>query len=152
MILDELMSIELIDFEVDVHTKKDVFDYIGSVLKEKEYIKDKAIFIADLYKREAMDSTNLIDHIAIPHSKSETIIKSSISLLRFKEEVDWEDGKDTVKVVFVIAVSPHEENITHLEAIASLATMLMEEDFVDILLKSNDKQEILNYIKQEIGG
>ncbi len=152
MIIDELLREEFIDLNLNVSSKQQFFESVATSLLEKKCIEDTKLFIEDLYVREEIESTNLIDKIAIPHSKTEVIKKSSISLYRFKEEIDWEDNKDNVKVAFVIAVSPHQKNITHLEAIAALATLLMEEDFVSLLLTSTSKKEIINYIKSEIGG
>lgn len=152
MILDELMSFDLINLDLNVATKDEFFQFVASELDAKKFIENKLLFIQDLYKREEVESTNLIDQIAIPHSKSDTIMKSSISLYRFHNKVNWEDQKEHVKVAFVLAVSPHEQNVTHLEAIAALASQLMEEEFVELLLQSNDKKDILNYIKEEIGG
>lgn len=150
MKLSELMSVNIVDLNMDVKTKKRAIRKIAKMLDDDDRINCKHGFIKDVYKREEMESTNMGVGIAIPHSKADAIKKSSVALARLKNAISWEDGGEKVKIIFLLAVSPNDEGVAHLEVISKVATLLMEDDFLDFLNNTDDAQKLIDEISRRI--
>lgn len=152
MKLENIMNVNLIDLNLDASTKLEAITKIGETLLQYHRILNLEKFIEDVYQRETIESTNLVFGIAIPHCNSNNNNKSSVSLVRMVNSVDWEDGKENVKIIFLLSVAPNQEGVSHLEVIAGIATLLIEDDFNELILNTNNKESILQYISNELGG
>lgn len=65
---------------------------------------------ADLWAREAVFSTGLGFSFAIPHSKSEHIEQSTISVARLAQPVAW--GDDEAQFVIMLTLNKHSAGIS----------------------------------------
>jgi len=152
MKLGSLFTKQLIFFDLRFTTKKQIISYIAEILEKDKRINNPQLFISDVYERESLGPTNMGLGVAIPHSKSEAILIPSIVFLRLEEAIKWEGNETPVKLVFLLAVPKESKGITHLEIISELAGLLMEDDFIALLNQTKDANEILTYLKNEIGG
>lgn len=148
----EITNADLINLNLNAKTKKEAINVIAKMLYENNRISDLSGFIENVYKREKLESTNMGGGIAIPHSISDFVNKASIAIGRFNDPVDWEDGEDPISYIFLFAVSPLEKGITHLELISQMAVILIDEDFINFLHKTNDKEMLFNKISELLGG
>jgi len=152
MKLDLLFTNEFIHLDVPLKTKKQIIEFSADILEKNNRMKNKQLFIDDVYKREAIGPTNMGFGVAIPHSKSEAVSIPTIIFMRLKDSIPWEGNETPVNLVFLLAVPEQSVGITHLEVIAELAGLLMEEDFIELLNETLDTKEIITYLKKEIGG
>ena len=100
------------------------------------------------FKREKEGSTGMINGFAIPHAKSDAIIKPKILFLRNSQEIDdWETLDDIPVVViisFLIPKGKGEEE--HLKNLAKVSKKLINEENIKILKTTNDKNEIIKVL------
>ena len=89
--------------------------------------------------------------VAIPHSKSSAIKKTSVALARLDNEIQWEDFGEPVKIIFMLAVSPTDKGIEHLEIISKIAELLIDEKFLSMLYKTRNADKLLRRINKLIG-
>ena len=152
MKLDSLFTNEFIHLDVILTTKKQIIEYTADILEKNNRMNNRRLFIDDVYEREAIGPTNMGFGVAIPHSKSEAVTSPTIIFLRLKDSIPWEGNETPVRLIFLLAVPQKSEGITHLEVIAELAGLLMEEEFIELLNETLDANEIITYLKKEIGG
>jgi PTS system fructose-specific IIC component len=122
----------------------DLMDKTGNLNNKEEY--KKAIL-----DREALSTTGIGDGIAIPHGKTSAVKKASLAAAISTNGVDYDslDGAPA-KLFFMIAVPDNNDNL-HLEVLARLSTILMDENFRTNLINCTDKDEFLRLIdKKEI--
>ena len=132
-------------------TKGEVLAFIAEKAYEIGIANDKNILEKELWEREKEYSTAVQELFAIPHSKSENIKESKILIVKLENPIDWESEENLeVKVVFAILVPEKEANLGYLEILTKLATSLLEEEFKEKILEINDKNELLNYIKNNM--
>ncbi|QMV50342.1 PTS sugar transporter subunit IIA [Ewingella americana] len=123
----------------------DKFDAIrkaGDVLVASGYVSEK--YVELMVKREALTSTYMGNHLAIPHgvdgSESE-IIHSGISVIQIPEGVSYGDGT-TAYVVIGIAG----KDGSHLDILNQIAVACMEEENVEIIRRATNKQQVLEVL------
>ena len=92
--------------------------------------------------REALSTTGIGDGIAIPHGKTNAVKKASLAAAVCKNGVDYDslDGAPA-NLFFMIAVPDNSDNL-HLEVLARLSTILMDEKFRTNLINCTDNRSI----------
>lgn len=120
----------------------DLMDKTGNLNNKEEY--KKAIL-----DREALSTTGIGDGIAIPHGKTSAVKKASLAAAISTNGVDYDslDGAPA-KLFFMIAVPDNNDNL-HLEVLARLSTILMDEKFRTNLINCTDKDEFLRLIDKK---
>lgn len=89
--------------------------------------------------------------IAIPHAQNETVNYPSLVAMVDKEGVDFQSlDQQPAKIFFMIAV-PKEGGSQHLEILAQLCQILMEEKIVKQLLNALTPKEFIDILTGEIG-
>ncbi len=85
----------------------------------------------------------LREGVAMPHSRPENgVSKTSMSLLKLKNPVDYGDNK--VKLVFILAAEDSEK---HIEALTGFSELLQDDGEVEALMNAGtieDVTEIIN--------
>lgn len=147
MNFNQMMTAETIVLDYEATDKWAAIKHIGETLLKLKRIETLAGFLEDVRAREALASTNMEMGLAIPHSKSEFTLKSSVSFMRLKTPVDWEDGGSFVRYIFLLAISPNDEGVSHLQVIAKVAELLIEDSFLEVLETASDSEAITNYIE-----
>ncbi|MDA3847442.1 MAG: fructose PTS transporter subunit IIA [Vallitaleaceae bacterium] len=147
MTLQQIMASENIILDMEVTDKNQALNKLATALDKSGRLHSLKGFMVDVKKRESIESTNMEMGVAIPHSKCEAIAVSSVAMARLKEPIDWEDGGSLVKYVFLLAVSPEDDGITHLEVISKIAELLIEESFLSLLSTAIDGMTIITYIQ-----
>ena len=99
--------------------------------------------------REELSTTGIGDGIAIPHGKTSAVKKAALAAAISKNGVDYDslDGAPA-KLFFMIAVPNNSDNL-HLEVLARLSTILMDEKFRANLIDCTDKDEFLRLIDKK---
>lgn len=142
----DLLNIKGIELDSKVSNKAEAIDKLVDLMDEAGNLNNKEEYKEAVLKREELSTTGIGDGIAIPHGKSKAVKKAGLSSIVVKDGVDFDalDGQD-VKLFFMIA-APEEANNLHLEVLARLSTILMDEEFRNKLINSSSKEEFLKLI------
>ena len=109
-------------------------------------IKDIDVYRKGVYAREEESTTGIGEGIAIPHCKSDAVIRPGLAAMVVPNGVDFDslDGKK-VNLIFLIAAPNTEDNV-HLQVLSKLSVLLMDENFTNNLKKARSVEEFLNVI------
>ena len=120
----------------------DLMDKTGNLNNKEEYRKA-------ILAREDLSTTGIGDGIAIPHGKTSAVKRASLAAAVCKQGVDYDslDGM-SAHLIFMIAVPDNNDNL-HLEVLARLSTILMDEGFRKSLIDCTDKDEFLKLIDEK---
>ncbi|WP_084269000.1 PTS fructose transporter subunit IIABC [Mycoplasmoides alvi] len=140
-----------IKLNFDVSSKHDAFEKIANAAFDLKITNDANKLKQALIARENQASTGFEDGIAIPHAKDDSIIKSSVMYVTFKNPVEWEaiDGQKTTRA-FVIMMPSQNESIEHLEVLSTVSSSLMNKDFCNQLNQLKTEDEIFDLIDSNI--
>ena len=98
-----------------------------------------------LYAREAEGSTYVDNGITVPHAKTACVTRPSLAALRLSAPVQYNAEDDgTTDLLFAIAAP--EDGGLHVDMLARMMQMLMNEDFVEKLRAAKTPAEFLDAI------
>ncbi|AMC93987.1 hypothetical protein AOC36_08305 [Erysipelothrix larvae] len=134
----------LIQFDFGGDTKKDVISSIVEVLSNEGLLNDKQVFEDDVFKRESEYSTGIGMGIAIPHARSNGVNETCFTIVKLKNNVEWEslDG-DPVSIVIMLAV-PANETGDFLKLLSTLSYNLMNDEFRTGIVNASSKEKIIS--------
>lgn len=146
MKITELLDINSIDLNTQISNKEEAIDHLVNLLDQSGKLNDKEIYKESVLNRESQSTTGIGDGVAIPHGQSEGVETAGLSAMVVKEGLDFKslDGQPTY--LFFMIGAPKDSGGAHLQALAQLSTLLMEEDFRNALINASSKEEFLQLI------
>lgn len=145
-VVESLYNENTVSLELRGTTKEEVLKEMTDLLYKDGVLTNKEKFLAEINKREASGSTGFGNGVAIPHAKASVVVKPRVAVGISKKgfEFDSVDGKP-VHLIFMIAAGEGDNDL-HLRTLSSLAQSLMDEEYVESLLVSRTKKEIVSLL------
>lgn len=149
--IKEVLNEKLIDLNLSAHNKREAIEAMVEQLYADGKVSDKEVFLNDVFEREKEGMTGIGNYIAIPHGKSDAVQITSIAVGRLKNEIEWESlDKKPVKMIILFAVRDEDKTDLHLKLLSEVAMALADDNTLVRLLETNDKQEIVHLLSQEM--
>ena len=149
MKITELLDIDSIDLSPQVTDKEEAIYHLIDLLDQSGKLNNKELYKESVLNREKQSTTGIGDSVAIPHGQSEGVQTAGLSAMVVKEGLDFKslDGKPTY--LFFMIGAPKDSGGAHLQALAQLSTLLMDEDFRNSLIHASSKEEFLKLIDEK---
>lgn len=147
----DLLHKQGINLNFNPSTKEQCINQLVDLMDTTGNLNDKEEYKKAILAREELSTTGIGDGIAIPHGKTSAVKKASLAAAICKDGVDYDslDGQPA-KLFFMIAVPDNSDNL-HLEVLARLSTILMDDKFRTSLINCSDTDQFLKLIdKKEI--
>lgn len=147
MKIKELLSIDSIRLNGSPTDKNQTIEQAIDLMVKGGRISDRQLYSKAVHDREKEFSTGVGGGIAIPHGRSAGVKQAGLAAMVIPEGVDYEslDGSP-VNLVFLIAAP--EEGSVHLEVLAKLSRMLMDESLVQALIHASSEEEFMNILNE----
>lgn len=144
----ELLQKKSVALGASVGSKEAAIDRLIALQKEGGNLRDPAVYRREILAREASGSTAVGDGIAIPHAKTDAVLRPGLAAMTVPDGVDYAalDGQPS-RLFFMIA-APNDGDV-HLEVLSRLMTMLMDENFRNELLAAKDAEAFLHVIDRK---
>jgi fructose-specific phosphotransferase system IIA component len=136
-----------IDLDLQAADKAEAIGKLAARLDAAGVLADREGYVQAVFAREALTSTGVGMGVAIPHGKSDAVRRAAVALGR-TGHLTW-DG-EPVRLVFLLAVPEHGAATDHLEILAALAQLLLEDSFRHDLLQAATAEEALDIITTHI--
>ena len=109
-------------------------------------------YVESRYKEEIISNVEsmgpyivLAPYIALPHARpAQGVKESQIAVTLLQNEVRFAGEEKPVKLLIALAAS---DNNRHLDALMSISEILQNEDTVQKILNSKDKEELYSYFE-----
>ncbi|MCC9022201.1 fructose-specific PTS transporter subunit EIIC [Bacillus nakamurai] len=149
--LGDIISTELIEPHLSGETRDDIIDEMIQKLSRGGVLLSKKGFKQAILDREQQGSTAIGMNIAIPHGKSEAVMKPSVAFGIKRSGVDWNslDGSEA-KLIFMIAVPKESGGNQHLKILQMLSRKLMDDSYRKRLLSVRTKEEAYELLDEII--
>lgn len=102
----------------------------------------------DLWAREDVFSTGLGFGFAIPHTKSEHIEQSTVSVSRLANPIAW--GDEEASFIIMLTLNKHAAGNQHMKIFSKLARKIMHADFREALMSAESPQAIESMLITEL--
>lgn len=145
MRITDLLKKNGISLNVNLSGKSEAIDKLVSLHEKCGNLKNTAVYKEGILKREKMGTTAIGMEIAIPHAKSDAVKSPALTAITVADGVDYgaPDGAPC-KLLFMIAATT--DGDVHLEVLARLMQMLMDETFTAKLKTAKTPDEFLAII------
>src|SRR5436189_407074 len=138
-LVSRLLPLNHVLLDLDVSSKKRLFEQIGLVFENSRQIPRARVFDS-LFDREKLGSTGLGYGVAIPHGRIKTLKEPVCAFVRTATPIAFASpDSQPVNLVFAMLVPEH-ANETHLELLSELAQMFSDGALRDALAATSDIQ------------
>ena len=146
MTIRDLLAAESINLNGTPAGKTEALNQCIDLMAKSGKIADVEKYRKGVFAREEEGTTGIGMGIAIPHCKSDAVIKAGLAAMVVKDGVEFESLDGTpAKIIFLIAAPNTEDNV-HLQVLSKLSVMLMDEQFTNSLINAGSVDEFLNII------
>ena len=152
MRVTDLLKNASIDLGAKVKDKPDAISHLVDLMEKGGNLKNKAQYLKDVQAREASGTTGLGDGIATPHAKSSGVKTPGLAAMTIPEGIDFQSMDGNPARLFFAIAAPDGGNDEHLMILSKLATMVMDPDFKEALIKAKTKEEFLQIIDDKEDG
>lgn len=149
MLLTQILKPDCIKVPLEGKDKEEIIEELVEVLAQNNQISNKEVVLDAVITREMTRSTGIGSGIAIPHGKCKDVNELVMSIGIAKKEIDFDsiDGKGVT--IVVLLASPINKTGPHIQALARISRMMLDEDLRDSLSNSKSAEEIYNLIKDK---
>lgn len=149
MTLMDILSTKSVIVGLQGETKDEIIEELVNALEIDETITDRDKVLQAVLEREKIMSTGIGDGIAIPHGKSDAVVRLAAALGTQKRGVDFEALDGEPAYVFFLLVSPANVSGPHIKALARISRLLKNDDFKKKLIRAASADEIMSIIESE---
>ena len=146
MKISDLLIKERINLDLKSEDKKSVIREIAKLHDNTGVLTDYEGYVGALNAREAQSSTALEEGIAIPHAKTEYVKEPALAMGRSSKGIDYDSIDGEKSTLFFMIAAPAGANNTHIETLARLTQLLLDDEFKTSLDNAKTPEEVLDII------
>src|SRR5436190_20788518 len=134
-LISKLLPVQNVLIDLDVSTKKSVFEHAGLMFENNHNIARSVVFDS-LFAREKLGSTGLGQGVAIPHGRIKGLKDALGAFLRLAQPVPFESpDAQPVSLAFILLV-PEKATEKHLQILSELAQMFSDRALREAMLSA----------------
>lgn len=135
--------------KLEAGSKEEAIKEIARLLGNSKEITDFDLFLRDIFEREALNTTGIGEHIAIPHARTDAVKDFVIAFGRSSEGIEFNSlDKKPAKFIFLMG-TPQENGLnSYLKILAHLTRLLKHESFREALLKASSPKEVIEEFRK----
>ena len=142
MKIKDLLKAEGIKLGATATDKMDAINQLIDLQVASGNVADRETYKKAILAREKESTTAMGEGIAIPHAKTSAVEKPGLAAMTVPNGVDYEAPDDEPSDLFFMIAAPAGAADTHLEVLASLMTMLMDEG-PSLIVRDYDDTDII---------
>jgi len=146
--ITKFLSPKLIKIDMQAEDKNAAIEELAELLYKEHVLKDKANYIQNVLEREAQVPTNLENGVALPHGKSDAVLRPAVAIGISKRGIRFEEGSPVSRVIFLIAM-PNKADDTHITLLSGITSRLLDCDCLDNLKEAKRPEDILSLLNAE---
>ena len=141
MRITELFTAKSIELDSAASNRDEILSRLVELQATHGNITDTEAYKKALYAREDEASTYVDNGITVPHAKTNVVTRPSLAALRLSTPVQY-NAEDDGKTDLLFAIAAPENGSLHVDMLARMMQMLMNEDFVEKLKAAKTRAEI----------
>lgn len=146
MILTQILQPGCIAAPLKSKDKDSAIEELVNILASAGQIKDANAVLEAVMEREQTRSTGIGSGIAIPHGKSTAVDELVMSVGIAAEPIDFASIDNKPVNIIVLLVSPVDKTGPHIQALARISRLLLDEQFKVKLEKASSPEEVYQLI------
>jgi fructose-specific phosphotransferase system IIA component len=149
MTLTKILQLSCVKVPLEGKDKKSVITELVDLLDANGLLLDKDVVLEAVLAREQTRSTGIGSRIAIPHGKCNAVKELVMSIGIAGEPIDFEsvDGKPVT--IIILLVSPADQTGPHIQALAKISRLMLDEEFKEGLEKSASAEQLYELLSNK---
>jgi fructose-specific phosphotransferase system IIA component len=142
MLLTQILRQKCVKVPLEGKDKESVITELVELLDANGVLLDKDVALDAVFTREHTRSTGIGSGIAIPHGKCKAVKELVMAFGIASEGIDFAsvDGKPVT--IVILLVSPADQTGPHIQALARISRLMLDEEFRQSLEKSTSSDEL----------
>lgn len=142
MLLTQILRQKCVKVPLEGKDKESVITELVDLLDANGSLLDKEAALDAVFTREHTRSTGIGSGIAIPHGKCKAVKELVMAFGIASEGIDFAsvDGKPVT--IVILLVSPADQTGPHIQALARISRLMLDEEFRQSLEKSTSSDEL----------
>ncbi len=149
MILTQILHPACVKVPIQGKDKYAVITELADLLDADGLLLDKDIALKAVFDREKIRSTGIGSGIAIPHGKCQAVKELVMAIGIAPEPIDFDsvDGKPVF--IVILLVSPADQTGPHIQALAKISRLMLDEQFRHSLEKASSAEEVYELLNSK---
>ncbi len=133
---------------VESRDKEAVIAELVDLLDAKGLLSDRDVALQAVLTRERIQSTGTGLGIAIPHGKCKAVKELVMAVGIAREPIEFQsvDGKPVT--ILILLISPADQTGPHIQALAKISRLMLNEDFRKKLEKAASAEEVYELLSR----
>jgi fructose-specific phosphotransferase system IIA component len=149
MILTQILHPTCVKVPLEGKDKNSVITELVDLLDANRLLLDRDAALEAVFVREQTRSTGIGSRIAIPHGKCKAVKELVMAIGIAREPIDFEsvDGKPVT--IVILLVSPTNQTGPHIQALARISQLMLDEQFRQSLEKANSAEDVYELLNNK---
>lgn len=147
MVLTKILQLSCVKVPLESKDKKSAIIELVDLLDANGLLLDREKVLKAVLAREQTRSTGIGSRIAVPHGKCDAVKELVMSVGIAGEPIDFEsiDGKPVT--IIILLVSPANQTGPHIQALAKISKLMLDEEFKQKLEKATSSDEAFELMR-----
>ncbi|MDH5781435.1 MAG: PTS sugar transporter subunit IIA [Dehalococcoidia bacterium] len=149
MTLTQILQPACVKVPLEGKDKNSVITELVDLLDANGLLLDRNPALEAVLVREQTKSTGIGSGIAIPHGKCKAVKELVMAIGIAHEPIDFEsvDGKPVT--IVILLVSPTDQTGPHIQALARISRLMLDEQFKQSLEKASSAEEVYELLNNK---
>lgn len=149
MVLTQILEPACIKVPLEGKDKEAIISELVDVLDANGVLADKDNVLQAVLMREQTRSTGIGSGIAIPHGKCKGVSELVMAMGVSRSGVDFQSIDNKPVHIVVLLASPIDRTGPHIQALARISRLMLDEDFKNKLQNSSSAEELYELINNK---
>ena len=149
MLLTQILESDCVKVPLEGKDKESVITELVELLSENKLLADKDEVLQFVLAREKTGSTGIGAGIAIPHGKCKGVKDLVMALGVSREGIDFQSIDSKPVYIIVLLVSPIDKTGPHIQALARISRLMLDEEFKNKLQSAENAEELYKLINEK---
>lgn len=146
MILTQILQPTCVKAPLESTNKDDVIEEMINLLTDNGCLSDRQEALEAVLAREQTRSTGIGSGIAIPHGKCSAAKELVMAVGIATEPIEFESIDNKPVSIVILLVSPPDQTGPHIQALARISRLMLDDQFKTQLEKSTSPEEVYDLI------
>jgi len=149
MILTQILQPTCVKVPLEGKDKQSVIAELVDLLDTNGLLSDKNVVLDAVLAREQTRSTGIGSGIAIPHGKCKAVKELVMAIGVADEPIDFGSVDDKRVTTIFLLVSPADQTGPHIQALARISRLMLDEQFRQKLEKATSSDEVYKLLNNK---
>ncbi|MFN8549630.1 MAG: PTS sugar transporter subunit IIA [Candidatus Eisenbacteria bacterium] len=142
----------LFSTELRAKTKEGALKEMIELVAKGDGVRDKALLLEMLTRREQLGSTGIGSGVAIPHGRSLAVVDTKVVFARSTKGIPFDAiDEQPVHLFFLIVAPPQDKKNEYLPLLGKIAELVQDAEVRDALQKVEDWSGLRQVVMEALG-